>query len=134
MRRLLRRVLLGAAAGALATACISPTLPLPPPAVPDAENVGQGQYRLTGTIPVPGTVLVMNTRTNLVYGEDTPGQYDFLVGAKPCDDMVVWYQTGTDQSTTVGFFIGSQLPDRCQLPRDAGAPVSTADAGADAAP
>ena len=50
----------------LAAGCLSPTLPLPPPSPPDIARVGEGRYQLRGSIPVRGTVIIVNTRTNVV--------------------------------------------------------------------
>lgn len=112
--RLTRRILLLAAAGALAVGCLSPTLPLPPPSPPEVAQIGQGVYRLTGSIPVPGTVLVQNARTNLVYGKVVPDVYELTVEAKPGDPMLLWYESSGDASETVGFRIGESLTPQIQ--------------------
>jgi hypothetical protein len=123
MRRLSRRALLFLASGLLAVGCLSPTLPLPPPSPPDAVSIGQGQYRLVGSIPLAGTVFALNQRTQLVSGEVVVSNYDFIVTAKLCDPMILWYETDTDQSSGVDFTIGSDVPDQCVVPTDSGAPT-----------
>src|SRR4051812_43325976 len=95
MRRLSRRkVLAWAGVSALgAPACLSPTLPLPPPEVPDALQVGEGTYRLLGALPLLGNVFVVNKRTSDIRGRESVIQYRFDVLAEPGDEMVLWYET-----------------------------------------
>jgi hypothetical protein len=128
MRRFLgfsRRALLSVAAAAFVSACLSPTLPLPPPSDPDVSKVGEGRYRLQGTVPVSGTVLARNTQTNLVYGQLVETRYDFVVVAEPGDDMVLWLDDGTGGTSDLVDFT---IPG---APADGGAPT---DGGTDAAP
>ena len=104
MRRLSRRTLLAwAGLGVVVPSCISPTLPLPPPSVPDARQVGDGQYRLRGAIPVVGTVMFQNLRTGVVNGQGPLLDYDLIVEAIPSDTMVLWYETAGDISSGVPF-------------------------------
>src|SRR5215471_3370771 len=111
MRRLSRRTLLAwAGLGVVVPACISPTLPLPPPSVPDAREVASGQYRLRGSIPVVGTVLIQNIRTALVYGKGPVIDYDLIVGAEKGDTLLIWYETGSDLSSAVVFQIDRLTP------------------------
>lgn len=100
-----RRSLLWALLALSASGCLAPTLPLPPPAPPDVEQVGQGQYRMTGAIPKSGFALVMNERTRVVAGQETDAYYDFVMGAEPGDPMQFWYVSGLTSSETVGFMI-----------------------------
>jgi hypothetical protein len=111
MRRLSRRTLLAwAGLGVLAPACISPTLPLPPPSVPDQRDLGNGTFQLRGSIPVTGTVFIQNERTTLAYGKGPLTQYDLTVGAEKGDIMVLWYETDGDLSTQVAFVIDRANP------------------------
>ena len=106
MRLISRRFVLWAAAGVLASGCLSPTLPLPPPAVPDIKDVGSGQYELSGTLPEPGFVLALNKRTNVVSGQLATEAYVIRIEAQPEDPMQLWYETGTnDVSDIVEFAI-----------------------------
>jgi hypothetical protein len=120
MLRLPRRTLLLAMAGALAAGCLSPTLPLPPPSPPDVAQIGQGVYRLSGSIPVPGTVLVQNSRTNLVYGKVVTAVYELTVDARPGDPMLLWYESSGDASETIGFRIDGALSPPVQDAGSAG--------------
>jgi hypothetical protein len=117
-----RRWFLGAAASVLVAGCLSPTLPLPPPSAPDIQEVGSGQYVLTGIIPEPGFVLVLNKRTNAVNGTLSSGEYSVPVQARPADAMQLWYESGTDVSDIVEFEIPAE--SRSTTPADAGASPS----------
>jgi hypothetical protein len=111
MRRLSRRTLLAwAGIGIAAPSCISPTLPLPPPDVPDGRDVGNGQYRLQGSLPVLGTVIVQNTRTTLLVGKGPLRYYDLLVGAEKGDVLVLWYETDGDVSSGIAFQVDRLNP------------------------
>lgn len=111
MRRASRRVVLFLGAGALLAGCLSPTLPLPPPSPPDVKQLGQGQYELSGSLPMAGTVFVQNDRTQLVYGETVEQLYRFKVSADPGDSMSLWYEASDtsqfygDRSQTISFQI-----------------------------
>jgi hypothetical protein len=117
MQRVSRRLLLLFGAGALVAGCLSPTLPLPPPSPPDVTQVGVGQYEVSGSLPMAGTVLVQNERTNLVYGETVEQLYHFNVAAQPGDEMSLWYEASDvaqfygERSQTITFDIkGSSTP------------------------
>lgn len=103
--RLSRRALFCALLGLSGVACLSPTLPMPPPSPPDVEMVGQGQYRLSGSIPKSGMVLVLNGRTGIVNGEVAEPAYSFVVSAEPGDRMGIWYVTGQISSDSTWFRI-----------------------------
>jgi hypothetical protein len=130
MRGLSRRGLLAwVALGVLASGCLSPTLPLPPPAPPDVQEIGQGQYRLSGTLPAEGTVIVENIRTNLIYGIANTAAYVIVVEAAPGDDMAIWYVVSEKSSDTTPFQIPQNAPKAptsdagardASVPRDAG--------------
>jgi hypothetical protein len=120
MQRLARRGFLAAAAGLLLVGCLSPTLPLPPPSRPDIAQVGTNEYQLTGTIPSPGFVLVLNKRTNVVNGELATEAYSIRVQAQPEDGMQLWYESGTDVSDIVEFDIPAPAPGSALPPQDAG--------------
>jgi hypothetical protein len=105
MRRLPRRkVLAWAGLSALGVpACLSPTIPLPPPEVPDTLQVGEGRYRLRGALPFVAAVNVRNKRTGVLTGRWDVLQYDFEVLAEATDTMVIWYQTDVEISSAVEF-------------------------------
>ena len=83
MRRLSRRTLLAwAGLGVAVPACLSPTLPLPPPEAPDVMDLGNGSFRLTGSLPVFATVYARNQRTHKSVGDGPLTEYDLTVQAE----------------------------------------------------
>lgn len=128
--RLSRRALVWTLLGFSGAACLSPTLPMPPPSPPDVQMVGQGQYRLSGEIPQAGIVLVLNGRTGLVSGSLAEPGYSFVVSATPADPMGIWYTSGTISSDSTWFRIPGKAPADSGAGPDAG---PAADASRDAA-
>jgi hypothetical protein len=115
MMQVRRRALIlgvGAAALGAVVSCLSPTLPLPPPGEPTVEEFGTNQYRLTGTVPGPGWVVVANDRTSEINGDITEGdgQYAIVVVALIDDPMRLWYTSGGEQSPSLEFTIRDLLP------------------------
>lgn len=110
-------------------ACLSPTLPLPPPEAPDVKQVGQGLYRVSGEVPEPAYVIAMNACTELIYGANSDAKaYAFNVRAQPGDDMQLWYVAGRFQSDSVFFEIPGPSGGVCGP--DAGvSDASVSDAG-----
>ncbi len=103
MPRLLRRLLL-ATAGLLAVACLSPTLPLPPPSEPGVTAPdANGFARVQGVAKPRAEVLAWNRRTDIIAGQVTGDTsfYDFLIRAEAGDVLEVWYIHGTDESPSV---------------------------------
>ena len=111
MRRLSRRTLLAwAGIGVFAPSCISPTLPLPPPDVPDGRDLGNGQYRLQGSLPMLGTVFIHNPRTSLGVNAGPLKSYDIAIAAQKGDTLWLWYEVDGDQSSTVTFRVDRLNP------------------------
>lgn len=111
MRRLSRRTLLAwAGIGVVAPSCLSPTLPLPPPEAPDARDLGNGQYRLQGGLPVLGTVIIQNPRTTLGIVKGPLKSYDVVIGAEKGDTLWLWYETEGDMSSTITFRVDRLNP------------------------
>jgi len=108
--RLSRRWLL---LGAVAFGCYSPTLPLPPPVKPDITLTETGAYRLHGGALPNSQVFALNTRSQLLDGQQTgeTGIYDFeLHDAQVGDVIDLWYQAGTDVSPGTVFELPSLSP------------------------
>jgi hypothetical protein len=129
--RLRRRALLIATAGALlAPACLSPTLPLPPPGEPTVEPMGQNQYLLTGQVPVPvGRAEVINLRTTVIAGDQLEqGRYSIVVVARPDDVLRLVYTDGVVTSSFTEFVIEKLLPPGA-ISDGGGATDGAADAG-----
>lgn len=96
-----RRWLWAGLAMMLTGACLSPTLPLPPPSDPELEADGQGRWRLSGAVGEAGIrVLAYNWRTNLLWGQvsDADGLYSFWIEAETGDVIELWYEVGEEQS------------------------------------
>jgi hypothetical protein len=102
-----RRLFLASAGALLATACLSPTLPLPPPSRPTVEGPDQqGQVVLDGNVLGGATVYAANTRTGELRGQlytGDDGHYRIQIGAEVGDELEVWYSIGTDQSPSIVF-------------------------------
>jgi hypothetical protein len=109
--RLPRRWLLLGAVTALG--CYSPTLPLPPPVKPDITFTETGAFRVHGAALPNSQVFALNTRTQLLDGQQTGGTgvYDFeLHDAEAGDEIDLWYQAGTDLSPPTSFDLPSLSP------------------------
>jgi hypothetical protein len=93
----------------LASACLSPTLPLPPPNRPDTiEGPDQNGYvRLTGAVAPNSRAHAMNRRTGSGVFDDTgdDGRYDMMLQALPGDQIVLWYMLQGENSQSVRFEI-----------------------------
>lgn len=72
-----------------AGACLSPTLPLPPPAEPDQITLSaEGVWDVRGTCTPGATVLIQNVSTGVIFGtedQDYNGRYFLQVDAQACD-------------------------------------------------
>lgn len=105
------RAVLGLAALALvAGACVSPTLPLPPPDAPYQISAApqSGYWQLRGECTPGATVLVKNDATTVIAGvedSDRDGRYFITVQAKACDMAEVWEILGTTATTAATFVI-----------------------------
>ncbi len=111
MSSLARRSVLVALGAALATACLSPTLPLPPPSKPTVEGPDQqGMVTLDGNVLSGGTVYAANLRTGEIRGQftETDGHYRFQIPAQDGDELEVWYSVGTDQSPEIIFRVNGK--------------------------
>ena len=105
---------LAAVAVVAATACASPTLPLPPPTVPSALPAGEGRYTLRAVRGVePNAVVVIyNNNTALSLSEraeatvaDGEGTWEETITAYPGDLIDVTQEFGTTRSAPVTFRI-----------------------------
>jgi len=131
--RQFRRTLLGAGAALIVSSCLSPTLPLPPPDRPDVEQIGQGEYRVTGAIPERGMATVMNSRTRLQWGQFTEARYSFIVHGEPGDAMLFWYVVSGQSSEYLFFDLGENTEGGPTGKGDAGTASDGAANAADAA-
>lgn len=85
----------------LATGCLSPTLPLPPPSRPEVTAPDEdGNIRITGFVQSRATVFALNQRTDQIVGEVTgaDGAYDLSMPAEVGDRISVWQSIHTKES------------------------------------
>ena len=99
-----RRWLLGAALALGASACLSPTLPLPPPGAPEVSAVDKdGNVTLTGTANANAVVFAFDDRTEggAIATASSAGGYAMKLAAKTGDTIEVWQEVGGDRSASV---------------------------------
>jgi hypothetical protein len=91
----------------LASACLSPTLPLPPPNRPDTiEGPDQdGNVRLTGAVLPHGIANALNRETGRGVSQRTleDGRYELLLGAQVGDEILFWYSLQGENSQAIRF-------------------------------
>ena len=99
-----RRWLVGVAL--LAAGCLSPTLPLPPPADPNVSSVSDGLVSLSGNVEPESEVFALNRNTNLISGQYTSaGAYSFTLQAQEHDSISLWYVHDTLESPPNDFIL-----------------------------
>ncbi len=91
-------------------ACLSPTLPLPPPEVPDAiaMSTEQGVWEVRGSNTPGSVVLVKNLSTGVIAGtedKDSNGRYLVRIAGALCDRAEVYEIIGTDTTDTTFFVL-----------------------------
>lgn len=111
LRPLRRSLLLGASL--VFSACLSPTLPLPPPDRPDVTSPdASGMARIRGTAVPKAEVIAWNRGNDLLAGQVTgdDATYDFMIRADVGDIIELWYVKGTDQSSSVSVKVPDKTP------------------------
>lgn len=104
MVRQLRRLVVAVVAALALGACLSPTLPLPPPDRPDVGTPdASGMVRIQGVATPQSQVVAWNHANNLTAGQvlGSDPKYDFELRADVGDLIELWYVKGTDQSQSV---------------------------------
>lgn len=94
--------------GATPIACLSPTLPLPPPGPPEGVNQGadEGFWDVRGHCTQGARVLIKNLGTGVIAGTedaDGDGRYFIRIEAQLCDAGEVSEVVGTNSSDTTFF-------------------------------
>lgn len=109
-----RRSIFAVAAAAIvavfgAGACLSPTLPLPPPELPqNLHDRGDGVWSVQGSCIAGAEVIVLNDSTGLgavVVDLDQTGGYYVEIKASACDFITVQQLIGTEESAETGFVL-----------------------------
>jgi hypothetical protein len=91
-------------------ACLSPTLPLPPPEEPTSiglSSTDEGVWDVRGQCTPGAVVLIKNLGTGVIAGtedDDADGRYFVRVEGEQCDRAEVW-QIIDDDATDSTFFI-----------------------------
>lgn len=131
--RLSRRLWLAITLG-LAVSCLSPTLPLPPPDRPNIEGPdASGIVTLSGSVLPGANVYADNLVTHASVGQQASpqtGYYRLQIAAQIGDDMILFYQDGTENSERTAFTIPN--PNRLSNLADGG--TIYANPGVDAGP
>lgn len=96
--------------GLIAPACLSPTLPLPPPESPSSigMSVEEGVWDIRGTCTPGATVLIENLQTGVIAGrrdDDNDGRYFIPIRASLCDSATVSEVVGSNTSEGSFFMI-----------------------------
>jgi hypothetical protein len=98
---------------AIPLACLSPTLPLPPPGRPFVTAPDDsGNVHVSGVVNSRALVLVHNTRTEQIVGEATgsSGAYELTLAAQAGDELLVWQSINTVESTPTSVVVPSTTP------------------------
>ncbi|HET9958541.1 MAG TPA: hypothetical protein VFQ61_28800 [Polyangiaceae bacterium] len=94
--------------GLFVAACLSPTLPLPPPSEPEVSGpTEQGLIRLTGNAPGGAWMYALNKTSNVgVFNRATPeGRYDLEIPAEVGHRIALWYELDGEQSESLLFTV-----------------------------
>jgi len=104
-----RRLFMGLVALAAAQACLSPTLPLPPPERPEVygPDPETGEVTLRGSVPSKSQIHAINLRTFEIRGQVTgiDGRYEFALPAEVGDEISMYYRQGVTESQSIVFLI-----------------------------
>lgn len=96
--------------------CLSPTLPLPPPEVPDSigpQATNPRMWTVSGPCLEGALVVVFNERTGegaVVEDRDRDGRYEAEIEADPCDLAWVSQALGEDESARTTFVVQERTP------------------------
>jgi hypothetical protein len=100
------------AAALAATACLAPTLPLPPPGEPSISSNEQGLVHLTGHVRAEAWVFALNRASNAgtFQGAGGDGSYDLALPAQVGDSIVLWYEFDGDVSESLTIVVPAPKP------------------------
>jgi hypothetical protein len=105
-------------------ACLSPTLPVPPPEAPGDVGLGaDGLWELRGRCTPGAVVLVRNLDTGLITGvedRDANGSYFMRVAGELCARAEIWELIGDDVSGATFFLfepkVNGLATGECSIP------------------
>ncbi|NUQ74490.1 MAG: hypothetical protein HUU21_13120 [Polyangiaceae bacterium] len=104
----------------LFSACLSPTLPLPPPDVNSMQQAqASGTWTISGTCLTGAIVTVFNERTGrgaVVEDRDNTGFFSVTIEADPCDLAWAKQEEGQDTSSRNTFVIQKKSQDLVEDP------------------
>ncbi|MEM9694503.1 MAG: hypothetical protein AAGA56_18280 [Myxococcota bacterium] len=111
--------LLGASLLAPVSACLSPTLPLPPPDRPESitASVDAGFVDIRGRCTPGATVLIENLETGVITGtddRDEDGDYFIRLEGDGCDRAEVWEVIDNTISSATPFTIVERINGQAQ--------------------
>lgn len=113
MSRVGRRRQLLFVAGLCLVGCLSPTLPLPPPATPSVSAPDEsGMVHIEGVAVPQAEVIAWNRRTDVIAGQVTreSPSYSILMAAEVDDTIEVWYIKGDEESPSVKVRVRAETP------------------------
>jgi hypothetical protein len=104
----------------LFSACLSPTLPLPPPDVNSMHQAQTaGHWTVSGTCLTGAIVTVFNERTGkgaVVEDRENTGFFSVVIEAEPCDLAWAKQEEGQDTSARTTFSIQGKSQDLLEDP------------------
>jgi hypothetical protein len=102
-----RRRLFSIVAALAAVACLSPTLPLPPPVQPEVSGPDEtGTVHLSGKTRLNSWIFAIDraNQQGVFQAAQPDGAYDLtLTGAEIGDEVVMWYELDGDGSEPLTF-------------------------------
>jgi hypothetical protein len=122
LRRALLRLAIAIATSLVAgAACLSPTLPLPPPEPADTMQPlmdHPGRWKVAGECATGALVTLFNQRTRsgvITEDVDRNGRYLVEIEAEVCDTILIWQEVvaegdGADESASRSFVIEERTP------------------------
>jgi hypothetical protein len=103
-----RRQLICVAAALAAAACLSPTLPLPPPSEPTVSGPDEaGLVQLQGRAPATSWIFAINRASQLgtFKAVEADGSYGLELRAEIGDQIVLWYEINGEGSEALTLVI-----------------------------
>lgn len=106
------------------SACLSPTLPLPPPEVDSISETAAGTWQVRGTCSPGAEVVIVDDATGrgvVVEDRERRGIFFAAIQADPCDVIIVTQSVGSEDSSASRFVI-QEVREGIEVDPDACAP------------